>query len=245
MPKEFRADRLTRLSEIETRHFWFAGRRALLDRLRRKYLTGETRRLLDVGCGTGSEAERISAEGLAVVGVDSGSGLLGSARPARGRVPVVNGDAARLPCRGERFDAVLLLDVLEHVDDASALREARRVLSPGGFLFLSVPAFPGLWSYRDEDAGHRRRYTHASLARGLREARLEIREIGYYQCLLFPFVVISRLLGRRGPARRDAEDLPGFGVNALCGLVNRFEVALGALVRWPWGSSLVAVCQRS
>lgn len=57
--------------------------------------------------------------------------------------------------------------------------------------------------------------------------------------------MISRLLGRHGPARRDAEDLPGFGVNALCSLVNRFEVALGAVVRWPWGSSLVAVCQRS
>jgi SAM-dependent methyltransferase len=149
-----------------------------------------------------------------------------------------------LPCGSESFDVVLLLDVLEHVDDVSALREASRVLSPGGFLFLSVPAFPRLWSYRDEDAGHRRRYTRTSLEQTVRGAHLEIREIGYYQCLLFPLVVASRVLGRRGPAAREAEDLPFVGLNALCALVNRFEVALGAVVRWPWGSSLVAVCQK-
>ena len=166
MPKEFRADRLTRLSEIETRHFWFAGRRALFDRLRRKYLRvtrdGSSTSVAARDPRRNASRRKASPSSAWTAGPDS----WGIARPARGRVPVVNGDAARLPCRGERFDAVLLLDVLEHVDDASALREARRVLSPGGFLFLSVPAFPGLWSYRDEDAGHRRRYTHASLALG-------------------------------------------------------------------------------
>ena len=244
MSREFRADRLTRLSAIEGRHFWFAGRRALFDRLRRKYLRLSPGRVLDVGCGTGSEAARISSEGLAVVGLDRRPESLRAARPSAGRLGMLNGDAVQLPCGGESFDAVFLLDVLEHVDDVSALREARRVLSPGGFLFLSVPAYPRLWSYRDEDAGHRRRYTRASLEKAARAARLEIREIGYYQCLLFPLVVASRIFGRRGPFAREAEDLPFTGVNALFRLVNRFEVSLGGLVRWPWGSSLVAVCQK-
>ncbi|HSB64091.1 MAG TPA: class I SAM-dependent methyltransferase, partial [Thermoanaerobaculia bacterium] len=115
MPNEFRSDRLARLSVIEGRHFWFAGRRALFDRLRRKYLRRSAGRLLDVGCGTGSEAARISSEGLVVVGLDRRSEALRAARPSAGRLGMLNADAVHLPCGGESFDAVLLLDVLEHV----------------------------------------------------------------------------------------------------------------------------------
>jgi len=244
MSSGFRADRLGRLSGMEGGHFWFRGRRALYDRLRRKHLQGRIIRLLDIGCGTGFEATRISSEGIAVVGLDRRPECLQAARCAPGHPGMLNGDAGNLPCRGGSFDAVFLRDVLEHVDDVRVLCEAKRVLSPGGILFLSVPAFPWLWSYRDKDAGHRRRYTRTSLERVVRAAGLEMREIGYYQCLLFPFVVLSRFLGRRGPAFREAEDRPSFLVNAVCGLVNRLEVALGAVVRWPWGSSLVAVCRK-
>lgn len=54
---QFRTDRLARLAHIERWHFWFIGRRALVNRLLAKYVGKETKRLLDIGCGTGNMVE--------------------------------------------------------------------------------------------------------------------------------------------------------------------------------------------
>jgi hypothetical protein len=69
-----------------------------------------------------------------------------------------------------------------------------------------VPAMPWLWSYRDEDAGHLRRYTRRRLNRLLVGAQLRVREMRYYQCLLFPLVAVTRLFGRKRPGLRDFEE---------------------------------------
>lgn len=54
--------------------------------------------------------------------------------------PDVYGDASNLPFKTKSFDVVLLFEVLEHIgSDGQALREIRRILSPGGRLYISVP----------------------------------------------------------------------------------------------------------
>lgn len=71
-------------------------------------------------------------------------------------------------------DFIFSVSVLEHIDDeASVLSEIRRVLKPGGKVFVYVPAFPALWSQMDQLVGHRRRYTAAGLARLLSDVGLE------------------------------------------------------------------------
>jgi 2-polyprenyl-3-methyl-5-hydroxy-6-metoxy-1,4-benzoquinol methylase len=74
----------------------------------------------------------------------------------------------------ERFDLIVMLDVLEHTaDDRAALREATSsLLKPGGWLLLSVPAWPALFSRHDETLGHHRRYTPARLRALVAEANL-------------------------------------------------------------------------
>jgi hypothetical protein len=103
---------------------------------------------------------------------------------------------------------------------------------------------PSLWSYRDEAAGHLRRYTRRRLKSLLLEADLEPEQIRFFQFFLLPLVVGSRLLGRHGPRMRDFEDLPPAGLNWILTRVNTVEARLGQIVPWPGGSSLVAVCRR-
>jgi len=238
-----KVERLRRLARIERDHFWFAGRRALIDRLLERYLSS-TPVILDAGCGTGAMAERLSRRGYSVVGFDLRPEGLIEAKRARPEAAFFQAEAARFPLPDSTFNCVLALDVFEHVDDCAMMAEIVRVLRPDGYLILTVPALPYLWSYRDEAAGHLRRYTKSSLEMLINQARMEIREIGYYQCLLLPLVVVTRRLARKNAAWRDVEDLPSPPVNRLLTMINLAEVSLRRYIAWPSGSSLVAVCRK-
>jgi len=240
----FDGARLARIRELEAWHFWFVGRRELVRGLLGRHLGRAPQRLLDVGCGTGRLAGELVAAGHRVTALDFLPEALAAARADAPGVAILRAEAGRLPLAAGSFDAVTVLDVLEHVDDTAALAELRRVVRPGGLLVLTVPAAPWLWSHRDAAAGHRRRYTRRSLEAALAAAGFAPLELGGYQCALFPAVAASRLLGRRGPRLRDAEERPPALVNAALAWINRREAALGP-GRLPFGSSLAAACRRS
>jgi SAM-dependent methyltransferase len=240
----FSVERIRRLAQIERRHFWFVGRRALILRLLSLYCRHGAALVLDAGCGTGSMVELLAQMGVRVAGFDlRPEGLMATKRACQSAW-FFQAESACLPIADGMFDAALALDVLEHVDDRTMLAEITRVLRPGAGLVLTVPALPSLWSYRDEAAGHLRRYTKRHLEGLLNEAPLEICEVGYYQCLLLPLVIATRWLGRRNSSWRDMEDLPAPLVNYLLTLINRTEVSLGRFLTWPCGSSLFAVCRK-
>ena len=141
-------------------------------------------------------------------------------------------------------DVVLALDVLEHVDDRVTLDEIHRICDLAA-CWSPVPSCPSLWSYRDEDAGHLRRYTSASVRRALHDSGLEVTLVTYYQFILFPVVVLARWLGRRWHRIRDAEEqLPPRLNNLLRRLALAESAALARGIAFPWGSSLVAVARR-
>lgn len=244
MAQCFPLDRLERISQLEGWHFWFVGRRELLERLLRKHLGEEARLILDLGCGSGLTLETLTRHGHRAVGLDLRPEGLRRAVGRLERASFVQADATRLPFKRDLFGAVTMLDVLEHVDDRALLSEVRKVLRPGGHLLLTVPAMPWLWSYRDEAAGHLRRYTRRRLRAVLSEAGFQIEEMRYYQFLLFPFVALARLLGRRGRAARDFEERSIPFVSSLFKQVNKLEARLSDHLSWPWGSSLVVVCRK-
>lgn len=104
-----------------------------------RFLPVGSGRLLDVGCAYGFLTARLASERFAV-GLEPLWEYLARARREHPRLLLVQGAAERLPVRDGAFDAVLMLDVLEHVaDERRALDEVARVLRPGGRLVLSAP----------------------------------------------------------------------------------------------------------
>jgi SAM-dependent methyltransferase len=96
-------------------------------------------RLLEIGCGEGANLHHLAARGARLVGVDF---TLAKARFAAARTGALTAcaDAGRLPLAGGAFDAVLVRDLLHHVDDrAAVLAEAERVLAPGGQITVIEP----------------------------------------------------------------------------------------------------------
>ena len=84
--------------------------------------------------------------------------------PVRKRIEVVHGSTSDLIV-GNRYDTVLYVDVLEHIeDDAAELRRAFDLLAEGGRLIVLSPAYNWLCSPFDSALGHYRRYTAKSLA---------------------------------------------------------------------------------
>ena len=233
---------MARLAEIERNHFWFEGRRLLVCASVRRYLPQDASLVVDIGCGTGQTLAQLRAHGLLALGLDRRSEGLALLKHEQ----VAQASALHLPLPAEAATGVLMLDVLEHVDDEVALKEVHRVLRPNGVLIATVPAVPWLWSYRDEGAGHIRRYTASVLRTRLADAGLTIIDLLHYQFFLFPLVVVSRWIGRSLPRLRDIEDSRLPLLNSFFAAINRQE-ARGSIrgVRWPWGSSIVAIARKA
>ncbi|MFY1673745.1 demethylmenaquinone methyltransferase [Plantactinospora sp. WMMB334] len=103
-------------------------------------------RVLDVGAGTGVSTAELATSGAYAVGLDLSIGMLRAGRRSRPEVPLLAGDALRLPFPDEAFDAVTISLALRNVvDTGAALREMARVTRPGGRLVVcefSTPTNP-------------------------------------------------------------------------------------------------------
>jgi SAM-dependent methyltransferase len=238
----------TAVRRIEATHWWYVGRRRIvLDWLRRLTPAGRPR-ILDVGCGTGFNLERLpELLPCEVVGADISADALEFCR-SRQLSALVRADAAEPPFLDGSFDVILALDVIEHVrDDARALASLRRLLRPGGCLMIFTPAFQFLWSEHDTVAHHFRRYTGGELGRKLQAAGFAIEKLSYANTLLFPAVWAARFALRAAPdgAAADAESAePPAWMNRLLAGIFSFESRLLARMNLPFGVSVLAVARR-
>lgn len=97
--------------------------------------------VLDVGCGTGEYIHRINEFGFRATGVEPAEAMRQIAIEKNPGATILDGLATRLPFPDASFDLVICIEVLRylHRDDSRlALREAARVLKPGGRLFLTM-----------------------------------------------------------------------------------------------------------
>lgn len=228
----------------EHRWWWNVGRRALVNKLwGRRGKTDEELKILDIGCGTGASIEELGKFGRAY-GMDVSKTAVGYCYE-RNLSSVCLADAARLPYGDERFDLVVSVDVLEHVtDDVGALREIYRVAKPGATTIFTVPAFQLLWSRRDEQCHHMRRYRLAEVKERTRAAGLEIVRATYINLPLlvplFLLVKVGHLLRRNPSLKMDYVLVPPL-INRVLGWVVRAEARWLARFDLPVGTSIACV----
>jgi SAM-dependent methyltransferase len=167
-------DLVERTGTTERRHPWEVARAGFfLSLLERHGALRSSSQWLDVGAGDGwlgSELRTRLPDGSRVVcwDINYTSDDLASNRPGPG-VELTD----RRP--DGQFDGALLLDVIEHVEaDAEFLRDAVELVTPGGWVLVSVPAHPRLFSAHDTALRHHRRYVPRVCARLLEQAGLEI-----------------------------------------------------------------------
>jgi SAM-dependent methyltransferase len=180
---------------VEDSHWWYRGRRRVLDRVIDDMRLPARPRILDAGCGSGRNMVDLSRQGT-VTGVELSSTSVQIARQ-RGVGDVIEGSILSMPFPSDSFDLAVSLDVIEHLeDDAGALTELRRVVVPGGRLLVTVPAYSWLWSGHDEINHHHRRYTRRSLLSLAHQTGWECQRTTYFNSLLLPVAIVLRALDR-------------------------------------------------
>jgi SAM-dependent methyltransferase len=129
----------------------------------------------------------------------------------RGLIPGVGvcASALALPFADATFDVVGAFDVIEHCEpEAQAVGELARVLTPGGRLLASVPAYQWAWSDHDVRAGHHRRYTRARIVRAIEESGLTVLRSTYGFAGVFPFFAAERVARRLRRGAGEPQGLP-------------------------------------
>ena len=148
---------------VEDRSFWFRHRAECICEVVKNFPpAGE---IYDMGGGNGHVALALEKNGFQTVLVEPGiQGILHAKQRGLKRLVCATLETARFP--EHSLPAVGMFDVLEHVrQDGQFLGSLKKVLTPNGMLYLTVPAYRFLWSDEDDYAGHFRRYTLKSLGR--------------------------------------------------------------------------------
>jgi len=235
---------------VEDVHWWFIARRRIFLSILERYLgpaAPSERRILDVGCGTGTMLTYLSRFGTAE-GVDVDAEAVEYCR-ARGLQRVSQSAAGTLSFESNTFDLATALDVIEHIDDdVSALREIRRVLRPGGRLLMTVPAYRFLWGRQDEINLHKRRYVAAEVRELLRSVGFVVQRLTYMNTFLFPAITAIRLVRHILPKPSDATSDFAFPaprpLNVALGAVFGAERTILKRFDLPFGVSIMALAQR-
>jgi SAM-dependent methyltransferase len=255
---------LVLLQAMQERHFWYRGRsRFLLDAVHRTL--GRARaeagryQAVDLGGGCGGWLAYLLRRKRFAVGdvalADSSATALSMAASC---VPVDverhQIDLMDLPW-SRRWDLAFLLDVLEHLPDQEAvLAQIRAALVPGGLLFVTVPALRSFWTWNDDVCRHLRRYCRRDFARLADHCGYELLDARYFMFILSPLLLGSRLAmagsirSKTEEQRRDLavrmHSIPHPIVNGCLTAAFAAETPLGHFVRFPWGTSLLAVLRR-
>ena len=141
---------------------------------------------------------------------------------------------------------IVLLDVLEHLDnDVNSLRVLNERLNPGGWLLITVPACPSLWSKSDEKNHHRRRYTRRGLVEIVNNTGYTVYYNTYFNFFLFPLIGGLRMIQRM--LRSDADELtmPPKWINCVLTTVFSSERHLIGRINFPIGVSLLVLAQKA
>lgn len=233
-------------------HFWFEWRfRSFLRQVKSLEVPlTDPLRVLDVGAGNGVVREQVESATEWIVDItDLDHGALESAKPGRGKTFYYDIMEKR-PEWADRYDAMILFDVLEHIENTQPFLDAILFhLKPGGFLFVNVPALQILFSRYDEVQGHFRRYTTGGLKAEFAKQPVTVADARYWGWMNVPLLLTRRVLLDRFSSGQTDEEIYRRGCAPPMPAINRaflammnIETRLPATV--PTGSSVLLAARK-
>lgn len=197
-----------RCAQVEDTSFWFKHRNDCIVALVKSFPPSQGGSIFDVGGGNGFVSMGLVASGFEVVLIEPGP-VGAQVAMERGLNNVVCSTLQDAKFSAASLPAVGLFDVVEHIEeDFSFLRTVNALLTEGGRIYITVPAYSLLWSVEDDSAGHYRRYTVRSLTNLLASAGFKVEFSTYiFRFLPLPIFLLRSIPSRIGFARRGDQRL--------------------------------------
>jgi SAM-dependent methyltransferase len=240
------SDAYAKMSETEDYHWWYKARRLIIKAFIQKINFKNNIDILEIGCGSGGNFKMLSGFGE-VYGMDLSKEALAVARDK-----AVNSDNVKDGCFPstdpficKKFDLICLFDVLEHLDnDYDALVSLKKYCKSGTKIMITVPAYKWLWSAHDDYIHHKKRYTMHGISRLIKHSGFNVIYSTYYNTLLFPLLVIVRIISTTIKNKRPLGiDVPLPVVNNILYYIFSSECGMLMRVRFLFGASILLIIE--
>ncbi|PIK14684.1 class I SAM-dependent methyltransferase [Halobacteriovorax sp. JY17] len=229
---------------IEDNSFWFRSRNKIIEYVTDRFGFGSS--FADVGGGNGYVSSYLKSQNkdVSIHLIEPGQRGCENAQ-SRGLDKIHN---TTLETLNLTFDSIGLFDVIEHIEDSvSFLKKVREKLNKNGLLYITVPAYNFLWSEKDDDAGHHRRYTLKLIKEELSQSGFKTQYSSYFFGILIPFIFLLRSLpyklGHRNPSDASNDHKSGQTGLLLEKILNLELITIKKGLKMPIGASLVIVAK--
>ena len=242
-----KAQEYQRIFELEEKHWWYLGMREISLALLSQVLAPQkSLKILDAGCGTGGMMHVLSQFGQ-VSGFDVSPEAIKFCH-ARNLKKVNLASVEKIPFNNDSFDLVTSFDVLYHQrvkNDRLAVAEFFRILKPGGYLLLRVPAYDWLRGKHDEVVATKHRYTKGELVQKVKETGFKIKRATYANTTLLPTMLLKRVSEKFLPQGENSDlSLPPSLVNEIFKNILYFEAKIISKFNLPFGLSLFVLAKK-
>jgi len=211
--------------------------------------------ILDIGCSSGYTLRllRRRMPRATLLGADYVRRPLEKLGAAIPDLPLFQFNLTHCPLETGSVDAVVLLNILEHIeDDGRALQQVHRILRPGGVAAIEVPAGPRLYDIYDRNLMHFRRYRMRDLVRLSRRAGFQIVKASHLGFFLYPGFWVAKRRNRR-LQRASAETQQAvigrsmrlLGHSPALHRLMALERACGRWLSYPFGIRCIVTCRKT
>jgi len=207
--------------------------------------------IMEIGCSSGfllKDLVETFTEAI-VIGADVVKEPLFKLASKLPGIPLIRFDLLRCPLPDQSVDILIMLNVLEHIeDDVGALNNALKLLKPGGYLIIEVPAGPHLYDSYDAELHHFRRYSSRELKRKLGLVGFQILRQSHLGFILYPAFVLIKVLNKWLPSKRKSKvvrkQVSSTSTSLLVRLAMKFESNYLNNLKLPVGIRALAVARR-
>jgi len=192
-----RDDYALKYKEIDKYHWWFKARAKIIEDIIKGFLIEKnmSRKILDIGIA-GEQIAGILKNYGKVIGIDNNKIILAVSKNENYSY-ILGMDILKPSLKKKMFSIITCLDVIEHLETPKlAMDNIYDLLAPGGYIFITVPAFQFLWGKQDIVNSHFKRYSKKELLKLIDKNKFDILRCSYFNFLLFLPIAIIKILTR-------------------------------------------------